>query len=309
MFVPVVMGAGIASQSAINSRLKEQTHSPYVASMFSFLVGFLFLLLLTRLSQRPIGVPIKLISQQPWWLWFGGVTAAFALTTNVLLFPILGSIQTTVLPVVGQILMSLIIDQLGLFHSPKVPLNVIKLSGVIILILGMLLATKMIRRKDEFEQRVNKATSQRGWQILGVLAGALLAVQAAINGYLGAVLNSPVHGAMISFLIAFVILMVISLGTKQPILKGVTVAVHHTHKESWIWSGGLLGSSYVFLSAWLVPKLGTGQVIIIALFGQLVFSMLIDQFGWFKANVNRISRLQIIGAIAMLLGTVMVKLA
>jgi len=305
--VPIIMGAGIASQSAINSRLKLHTTSPYIASMISFLVGFLFLTILTLSSHQSLGISLSNISNNPWWIWLGGFTAAFALTTNVLLFPILGSIQTSVLPIVGQIFMSLIIDQFGMFNSPLSKITFTKIVGVIILIVGMLLATKVIRVKDNFEQPEKKTLKNLGWQILGIVAGGLLAIQSAINGYLGVVLKSPVHGTMISFFIAFILLLILSITTKQPILKGIKTAAKQLKSEKWIWLGGLLGSSYVFLSAWLVPILGTGQVIIIALFGQLLFSTLIDQFGWFKSNVSQVSKLQMFGLAIMLAGTMLVK--
>ncbi|ARN96698.1 DMT family transporter [Levilactobacillus brevis] len=305
--IPIAMGAGIASQSAINSRLKVYTRSPYVASTVSFLVGFIFLALLTWLSGQPLGISIVVVQQNPWWIWIGGVTAAFALTTNVLLFPILGSIQTSVLPIVGQIFMSLIIDQFGLFYSPLSRLTILKGLGVVVLILGMLLATAVLRVHDAFEQKTAATQRQLGWQILGVVAGALLAIQSAINGYLGTVLHSPIHGTMISFLIAFGLLLVVSLVSHQPIRQGLSTAVKAGKREWWIWLGGLLGSSYVLLSAWLVPILGTSQVIIIALCGQLVFSTLIDRFGWLRAVRHSVSRAQVIGLVLMLLGTILVK--
>lgn len=38
----------------------------------------------------------------------------------------------------------------------------------------------------------------------------------------------------------------------------------------------ILGAIYVLGCAWLVPQIGTGQVIVLVLFGQLFFSAIID---------------------------------
>lgn len=305
--IPVFMGAEIASQSAINSRLKSYTQSPYVASTISFLVGAVFLMVLTLISGQSLGVSLLIIRTHPWWMWLGGVTAAFALTTNVILFPILGSIQTSVLPIAGQLFMSLVIDQFGLFHAPVAHFTWLKFGGVIALFIGMLLATKMLRVHDKFEEKQRTSLSQVKWQFLGLMAGILLAIQSAINGYLGRVLQSPVHGTMISFVISFVLLLLLSLSIHQPLKQGVRRGVHALRHEWWIGIGGLLGSSYVFLSAWLVPILGTGRVIIIALFGQLLFSALIDQFGWLHADKNSMTRLQFLGLLVMLAGTIIIN--
>nr|WP_048000658.1 DMT family transporter [Lactiplantibacillus herbarum] len=75
-----------------------------------------------------------------------------------------------------------------------------------------------------------------------------------------------------------------------------------------MWIGGLLGSSYVMLSAQLVPVIGTEKVIIIALFGQLLVSALIDDFGWLSAVKKPISRLQIWGLILMLIAIIVINL-
>lgn len=54
--------------------------------------------------------------------------------------------------------------------------------------------------------------------------------------------------------------------------------------------------------------MGTGAVIIIALFGQLTFSALIDNYGWLGAIQHPVSREQIIGLTLMLIGIVYVNL-
>lgn len=63
------------------------------------------------------------------------------------------------------------------------------------------------------------------------------------------------------------------------------------------------------LSAWLAPMLGTGQLIVISLSGQLLFSTLIDQFGLFKAEKRPISVNKIIGLILMFIGVFLVHFA
>lgn len=56
-----------------------------------------------------------------------------------------------------------------------------------------------------------------------------------------------------------------------------------------------------------MPILGTGQVVILALFGQLVFSALIQQFGWFNSRVIKMSRSQGIGTVIMFVGILLIK--
>ncbi|GIP69435.1 hypothetical protein AWA1501_15980 [Lactiplantibacillus pentosus] len=71
-----------------------------------------------------------------------------------------------------------------------------------------------------------------------------------------------------------------------------------------MWIGGFLGAAYVFGSAWLVPQIGTGQVVVIALFGQLLFSAIIEQFGWFEAQAQRVKLPRLVGLLLMLVGVI-----
>lgn len=306
--IPMLMGGEIAAQSAINTKLKNEVGSPFLASTISFFVGTIFLSVLLAFMRPTISLSSTLIVNNPWWIWIGGFTSAFALTANVLLFTHLGSVQTSVLPIVGQIIMSVIIDQFGLFQSPQSSLTPLKIVGVLILLLGALFSANIGIKRSLIERSEKRTTSNWPWQLIGLIAGALLAVQAAVNGRLGYVLNSSALAAWVTCLVAFISLLVVDLVLKVSIVKGIRGAMHATSKNWWMWIGGLLGSSYVMLSAQLVPVIGTEKVIIVALFGQLLVSALIDNFGWFSAAKKPISRLQIWGLVLMLIAIIVINL-
>lgn len=301
------MGGEIAAQSAVNANLKNISGSAMLASTISFFVGSSFLTILLLVMQPKLPLTATLITDNPWWMWLGGLTSAFALTTNIVLFARLGSVQTAVLPIVGQIIMSVIIDQFGLFHSPSAKLTLLKFIGVLILLLGAGLSANVMVKKSPIEQVSRKTSRQWFWQLLGLIAGAGLAVQAAVNGYLGHVLNSSALAAWLTCLVVFIILLIVTLLKKVPIVTGLKKAQRQTSNHWWLWIGGLLGSSYVMLSAQLVPLIGTGKVIVIALFGQLTFSALIDNFGWFAAPKQPITRLQLLGLNLMLVAIIVVN--
>ena len=60
-----------------------------------------------------------LFQSNPAWIWLGGVLRCIYLTSNVLLFPHFGAIQTVVLQILGQILIGvrLLIRLVGLVHN------------------------------------------------------------------------------------------------------------------------------------------------------------------------------------------------
>lgn len=306
--LPLAMGIFIASQTAINSQLTSYNHLPLVTSTISFATGSLFLGILTLCSGQGLGIRLGVILDTPWWSWLGGLTAAFALTCNILLFKHLGSVETTLYPVIGQIIMSLVIDQFGWFGSLQQRMTWHKGLGVVFLIAGLLIFINLVSFHRTVKEADAKLSPQLGWQLLGIFAGVALAIQNAVNARLGQAFHSPLHAAFVSFAFSFILLLFFNLVRGAGISCAIRqTLVRQSGREWWIWLGGLLGSSYVGLSSVLVPILGTGQVVILALFGQLVFSALIQQFGWFNSRVIKMSRSQGIGTVIMFVGILLVK--
>ncbi|MGX6429711.1 DMT family transporter [Levilactobacillus yonginensis] len=309
LMFPVAMGVGLAMQTAVNAKLRGFVGSPYLSSGVSFLIAWLFLLLLSWTTHQPLVISSSFITQHPGWLWLGGLFGAIALTGNVVLFQKIGSLQTTVLPIMGQIMMSTLIDQFGLFQSPTNPLTLAKVTGLLLIIGGVILSLGLFDPRDPLlkatEQRAHRG-SQLLYQIFAVLAGMLMAMQTAINGYLGTTLHSPIHAAFISFSIGVLCLILVNLFTHSH-LTSLRRAFAQGRRYWWVWIGGVIGALYVLCSSWLVPLIGTGQVVVLALFGQLVFSALVENFGLFGSQVNRITRSKIIGLVIMFVGVLTVK--
>ena len=94
--------------------MKKVVGSPFISAAISFLVGSVFLAIVSAVKSHQVFPTMTFIQSNPAWIWLGGVLGAVYLTSNVLLFPRLGAIQTVVLPILGQILMGTLIDTFGL---------------------------------------------------------------------------------------------------------------------------------------------------------------------------------------------------
>lgn len=312
LLFPVAMGAGLAMQTAVNSKLRSFTFSSYLSSGFSFLMAWLFLLLLSLFTHQSLMISSTVFTHNPGWLWLGGLFGAIALTGNVVLFQKIGSLQTTVLPIMGQIVMSVIIDQFGLFKSPNSPLTLAKILGLgliiagVVLSLGILDAEDAIRKDGKDTQLPIAHDSLILYQVFAIVAGMLMAIQTAVNGYLGTVLRSPIHAAFVSFSIGVLCLLIVNLAVSTK-FTNLRLAVKQGRHYWWIWIGGIIGALYVLCSSWLVPLIGTGQVVVLALFGQLFFSALVENFGLFASPKTQITRSKIIGLCVLFLGVLVVK--
>jgi len=109
--------------------------------------------------------------------------------------------------------------------------------------------------------------------ILSVVGGALLSVQAAINGQLGSKVG-VFRSAFLTFSVGALItaLLLFFFETKH--------AVTLLEVPKWQLLGALLGVPYIVIMVLAVQRIGTAVATVAVIFGQLAMSMLIDNFGW-----------------------------
>ncbi|WCG35094.1 DMT family transporter [Companilactobacillus farciminis] len=305
ILVGLIIGIGLPMQTSINSRLKVSVGSPFVASLISFSLGTLFLALITLLIDKSLLFPLNLFGKEPFWLWIGGLLGVIYLTSNILLFPKLGSVQTVIMPILGQIIMGLIIDNFGLFGSLVQPLNWSRIVGAILVVIGVIGAVSInqiivYRHKKFLPEKSNNLWFYR---LIGIVMGMFSATQTAINGHLGIILNSSVKAAFVSFFVGTISLIII-VTIIHPNLK------FQKNKDTpwWIWLGGFIGAIFVLGNVYLVPKIGTGLAVVIVLVGLIVGSLLIDQFGWFNSTKNPITFAQIMSLLIMIFGVIIIRL-
>ena len=90
-------------QTAANSRMRQSVISPFIASLVSFFVGTIFLLIVTFFEKGGILIDRDLFAMLPWWAWLGGICGLWGLTVHIIIFPKLGAIQTALMPMLGLI--------------------------------------------------------------------------------------------------------------------------------------------------------------------------------------------------------------
>jgi transporter family-2 protein len=75
----------------------------------------------------------------------------------------------------------------------------------------------------------------------------------------------------------------------------------------WIWSGGVIGATYIVLSIFLLPRLGAALLFASIIVGQLGGSILIDHYGWLGAPVQRLSLVRVAGAVLLVVGAALIR--
>jgi bacterial/archaeal transporter family-2 protein len=139
--------------------------------------------------------------------------------------------------------------------------------------------------------------------LLAFVTGAGIAAQAVINARLRLVLGAPLWAAGVQTLIGLLLIALVALAIRQPgpLTTGLLRA------PWWVWTGGLLGATYVVVSILLVPRLGAALMLAGMIVGQLVFALLIDHYGWFGATQIRMTPSRVLGVALLVSGFLLLR--
>lgn len=142
------------------------------------------------------------------------------------------------------------------------------------------------------------------WALLGIAAGACIAIQAPINALLGRGLGMPVAAAFVSFLsgallLALVMLAAAAFEARAPDWRG---------PDLWLYIvGGALGTIYVTTAIYLTPRIGSAALMAFAVSGQLLAGILLDRIGFLGMAVREVSMGRIAGAGLLVAGALMIR--
>lgn len=140
--------------------------------------------------------------------------------------------------------------------------------------------------------------------MLGVIAGACLAIQAPYNARLAMGIGNPVAAAAISF---------IAGGIALTIAAAILLKINgqHLHWSNAAWQyyvvGGCLGGLYVAIVIFLVPSIGTTAVMGLAIAGQLIAGLIIDKIGFLGIAMREISLGRIAGVALLIVGAILIR--
>ncbi|MGE8410740.1 MAG: DMT family transporter [Pseudomonas sp.] len=137
---------------------------------------------------------------------------------------------------------------------------------------------------------------------LPFFAGALIALQAGINGQLAKQVGSVLVAAMISFFVGTMALLVLVVAQREiPTLsafKGLTW---------WHWCGGLMGAFFITVAAFAGPRIGALLFMTLVLAGQLGMALMLDHFGWAGFREAPISLGKMAGLLLIVLGVLLIR--
>ena len=133
-------GTFLPIQAGLNNKLAKTGDSPVHASMISFAVGAVALIVYILLTSQ--NVSWKGIREAPAYAWTGGILGAFYVTIIVLAFPKIGPGLTFGLVVAGQLLISMLMEHYQLLGAESQPVSIGRITGMLLIIGGVLIMKK-----------------------------------------------------------------------------------------------------------------------------------------------------------------------
>ncbi|HTL41086.1 MAG TPA: DMT family transporter [Pseudolysinimonas sp.] len=261
-----VAGMLTAVQSRINGQLAHDTGDAFVTSVISFGSGLVILgagLLFARAGRAGIRQVVGAVrgGRMPWWYLAGGTAGAVFVLTQSLVVALIGVALFTVGIVAGQLSSSVIVDRRGLgtmapqpFRLPRVLAAVLALVGVIVAVSGE------VRGDVPF-----------GLLVLPVIAGALVGMQAALNGQVRRVASSAYTATFANFVVGTTLLVLIC--AVHLAIEPWTVALP---PNPLLYLGGTVGVVFIAAQAVLVRTTGVLVLGLAVLSGQLVMAVVFD---------------------------------
>jgi bacterial/archaeal transporter family-2 protein len=138
VLLALAAGAMLPFQAGVNARLAHFVESPIRASLVSFVVGTIVLLVLSIAIFKPLPSGSKLAGA-PWWVWVGGVLGAFYVLVTVVSAPRVGAATLIAALIAGQMVASLVVDHFGWVGFPVHHVSAGRVVGLVLLFAGVLL--------------------------------------------------------------------------------------------------------------------------------------------------------------------------
>lgn len=262
----VLVGVLTALQARVNGQLGLRLGDGFVAAAISFGSGLIALIALSLIlpsgrrgfARLRDGVRDRTI---PWWMLAGGLAGAFTVATQGLAVAVIGVSLFTVGVVAGQTVSGLVLDRIGYGPAGVVAVTVPRLIGGALALLAVGVSLQ------------GGVLDQVPWWMLVMpaIAGAGIAWQQATNGRLRQRVGTPLTATFVNFLGGTVVLTIAA--AIHIALAGPPAALP---VEPWIYLGGIIGVTYIFMSAALVVHTGVLLLGLGAVAGQLVTAFVLD---------------------------------
>lgn len=266
----LVAGLAMPVQGRVNSALSLAVGSPALAACVSFATGLAVMVLATLLlpsgRRGAARIPAAVRNGEVrWWQLLAGTIGGAFVLTQAWTIPLIGVAVFTVAVVTGQMLGGMLWDRLGWTPAGVQRISRRRLFGAL---LAFCAVTAVVW------PRLQESGSPGAWLALAVLplaAGVATSGQQAMNGHQTAHFGTPLPPTLVNFAAGTAV-----LAAATAVAAGTGAGMGPLPAAWWMYLGGPLGTVFVGLGAFLIPRVGAFLTTLGMVAGQLVGSLLLD---------------------------------
>ena len=262
-------GAMIALQARANGELSHRLDNGLQAALVSFGSGLIIIFVITLFNSK-IKEGIKKLRQSVdnkeiarWKLFAGALGGSFVAIQSQIV-PLIGVAIFSVASIAGQTAMSLIVDRIGLTGGGKKLISPRRVLAAFLTVVAVFVSVL---------DRIDAKNLSMFAVIVGVIGGAIVGVQRALNGQINEHSQQSFTTSLVNFTTGTVFLLIlIVVGL---ILDGNELSALPSGPW-WIYAGGIIGVIYIAFTSTIVQHLGVLTFTLFSVGGQLVASLVID---------------------------------
>lgn len=268
-FLAAISGLMIALQARANGELSHRLDNGLQAALVSFGSG-LIIIVIVAIFNPSIKQGVRTLSKAvkernlPSWTLFAGMLGGSFVAVQTQIVPLIGVAIYSVASIAGQSAISLVVDRIGLTGGGKKQITPRRVTAAFVTVFAVFISVA-----DRLDGRDLSIAAV----ILGVVAGAIVGIQRALNGQINEHSQQSFTTSLLNFAMGTTFLTVLLL---IAIVLGETELSPLPAGPWWIYTGGVIGVVYIAFTSTIVQHLGVLTFTLISVGGQLVGSLLID---------------------------------
>ena len=145
------------------------------------------------------------------------------------------------------------------------------------------------------------------FMFLPMLVGMGVIIQTGANTQLKQYVGSPFLAALASFATGTICVFIVNLFASSDFKQFGWQQIQHT--SWWMWTGGALGAMFITSAIVIAPKVGPTQFFGLVIASQLIFSVVVDHFGWLGFAQQSVNLQKIIGILLLVVGGFLIQTA
>ncbi len=261
-FLSTLSGIFIAVMIWFNGELSNAVGIYQSAIMFNIIALFCIGVLLFLKKNKAV------YSKLPLWLYTGGIFNVITIVFNNIAFGKISVSAILAISLVGQVVISALVDHFGWFHMPKIPFNRNKGIGFLVVILGII----VLSLKTEAEHYFAFTAQELFAIVVCTLTGISVVMNRIINGELARRTSTAVSTFWnYAVSVVFIVLVALIFGTN---IANIPNTVLHTNPL--LFMGALLGVSSVFIMAYVATRISSFAMTLLIFVGQVFAGIAID---------------------------------